>query len=138
MKTSELKKIVEENGFRLVESDVRYCVVNENYTMYADIIKTVQDDFRVQRWCPKVIAKAILEYAYTPLEEREEEKKYYLKFPKEFIFSEEKAYLNVHTLILKCAIGDAGDCPQVRTVFTQKEIDKMPFDTKFFQKVEVK
>ena len=136
MKTSELKKIVEENGLRLVESDVRYCVVDKNYTQYADTIKTMQDDFRVQRFCPKVIAQAILDYAYTPLEEREEEKKYWLVFPKAF-HNEIEIVLGKYSNGYDCC-GTEASKEKFKVKFTQKEIDEMPFDTKFFEKVEVK
>jgi len=136
MKTSELKKIVEENGLRLVESDVRYCVVDKNYTQYADTIKTMQDDFRVQRFCPKVIAQAILDYAYTPIEEREEEKKYYLKFPKGYAGIPMYVRLNFGGYDRTYSSNDY-HCTSSQTQFTQKEIDEMPFDTKFFEKVLV-
>ncbi len=57
-------------------------------------------------------------------EEREEEKKYCLIFPKEFVN-------------FRCLMVFTKD-NTYKTQFTQKEIDEMPFDTSVFTKEEVK
>lgn len=79
--------------------------------------------------------KLMFEYANTPLAEREEEKKYRLKMPKEFnagglyVLKQD----DIENYFFKaCHFENA------QSVFTQKEIDDMPFDTKFFIKEEVK
>ena len=78
----------------------------------------------------RLIEKAI-EYTETPLEEREEEKKYCLRVP-----FHDYAYLNFYkgSYVFAGKIQEAG----YQTKFTQKEIDAMPFDTNFFIKEETK
>ena len=77
---------------------------------------------------------AIAEYLSTPAEEREEEKKYYLKMPKGF--NDNNLY------VLKNHSSDnyftkLYNFEGYKYAFTQKEIDDMPFDTNFFIKEEV-
>lgn len=137
MKTSELKKIVEDNGrmFEFFESVIRIL----NYRSYATIGKVsliIGKEFSIDNTCPKAIAQAILDYAYTPLEEREEEKKYWLVFPKAFN-NEIEIVLGKYSNGYDCC-GTEASKEKFKVKFTQKEIDEMPFDTKFFEKVEVK
>jgi len=134
MKTSELKKIVEENGYKttsylewidISKDGIKLCYVSTRTIRLFNVFDSLQD---------KVIAQAILDYAYTPLEEREEEKMYYLKSKLKdrdlnelFVVNGSALYNNERYL-----------SPTMRNQYTQKEIDEMPFDTKFFEKVEVK
>ena len=72
----------------------------------------------------------VVEYIKTPVEEREEPKKYYLRLPKAFT-EEEYSYLNYITDgfgILSGFRFDSKDpCPKFnQTKFTQKEIDNLP------------
>lgn len=134
MKTSELKKILEENGFNLIEIHDTWIDIEREDMKVGYVSLLAEKDFKTNTCCPKYIAQVVLEYAYTPLEEREEEKKYWLKsklkdrgMREVFVFKggaicDNKMYLSV----------------SIRSAFTQKEIDEMPFDTKFFEKVEVK
>jgi hypothetical protein len=104
--------------------------------MYADVSLKEFGEFKIYSHCPKLIALAILDYAYTPIEEREEEKKYRLKMP--FINDEDESYLNFVRNRNGWLLSDErDDLENYKTQFTQKEIDEMPFDTKFFDKVEV-
>ena len=131
MKTSELKKSVEGNAFKLAfigdwvdfldKDDVKRGYVSVTYPNMLCIFDS----------CPKNIAQLILDYAYTPLEEREEEKKYCLRVP-----FHDYAYLNFYkgSYVFAGKIQEAG----YQTKFTQKEIDAMPFDTNFFIKEETK
>lgn len=137
MKTSELKKIIEDNGCSF--TDDKHCntyLINfKNHKEYLNNLVAYVDKkdcyMNISSICPKVIAQAILDYAYTPLSEREEEKKYYLIVP----FSKFQ-YLNLYAndYLFAGRIQEAG----YKTQFTQKEIDAMPFDTNFFIKEEVK
>ena len=81
--------------------------------------------------CPKDVRLLLSEYTSTPLEEREEEKKYCLRVP-----FHDYAYLNFYkgSYVFAGKIQEAG----YQTKFTQKEIDAMPFDTNFFIKEETK
>ena len=131
MKTSELKKSVEGNAFKLAfigdwvdfldKDDVKRGYVSVTYPNMLCIFDS----------CPKNIAQLILDYAYTPLAEREEEKKYSLK-SKLFEFGTERHLYLINSTIHKqyCLALN------VSQSFTQKEIDDMPFDTNFFIKEE--
>jgi len=131
MKTSELKKIVEQNGYELHIGYVSVSINGKRSTL-ANIAKnggtlSMLDGIGFE------VAKAIIEYAYTPLEEREEEKKYCLKFPEVFI----EDYL--------CKFESNGSrfhgvtLPNRESIFTQKEIDALPKSWQdFFEKVEIK
>lgn len=140
MKTEELKKIVEDNDgvFKNNVDDAEIYIYHKCENV-GDINKNRVKEFNLYS-CPKAIAHAIVDYANTPLEEREEEKKYYLLFPKGYRV--EKVYLG------RCddiSFGNFGDYLNTtildgfyKVKFTQKEIDAMPFDTNFFIKEEVK
>lgn len=87
MKTSELKKIVEDNKC-IFKKDITLngiWIFNKNNLSVAYISNNISNNFNLGRDCPKVIAQAILDYAYTPLEKREEceeQKKYWVVLPK--------------------------------------------------------
>lgn len=84
--------------------------------------------------CPQGLAIFLMDYNYTPLEEREEqEKKYRLKFPSGY--NQILTYLGLSLRGFDCVGIECSELYQ--TQFTQKEIDAMPFDTNFFIKEEV-
>lgn len=132
MKTSELKKIVEDNKCRIeFNNDWIDFYENENRIGYlSEKYKAILSIFGN---CPKVIAQIILDYSYTPLEEREEEKKYRLRFPDSFV----KSYLIFDKRDHNYFSGSNVKYESCENQFTQKEIDAMPFDTNFFIKEEV-
>ena len=129
MKTSELKNIIKECGF-----DFEYLgeeIFIKNNSSCFGMVNTENNTAYIEENLPLTIAKALLDYAYTPLEEREAENKYYLRVP-----FHDYIYLNFY----KCSYIFAGKIQEAsyQTKFTQKEIDAMPFDTNFFIKEEVK
>lgn len=145
MKTSELKKIVEDNKFIFMNSDCNKSIFiyknledQANYRQSSFISKQ-HAWFGVDDNMPKVIAQAILDYAYTPLEEREELKKYYLRFPKGYNkwYSYLAKEIDVNNGEYDCT-GRFIDYTKYQNTFTQEEIDAIPFDTSFFIKEEVK
>ncbi len=139
MKTSELIKKVEEfgNGLSVV-------LTNETLMLFADngqtlictvddtIITTQKERFAVNSLISNAI-ELMFEYAKTPLEEREEEKKYYLRFP--IAFNPILTYLGLSMRGYDCVGFDSSEL--YKKQFTQKEIDAMPFDTSFFIKEEI-
>jgi len=138
MKTSELMKIVEENGCNFMNSGDYYKIDGGAY-IFAKVNKG-NSEFLILHKLPKDIAQAVLEYAYTPLEEREEEKKYLLMFPKGYTkYGKSALTLNIHDNFYFNGGFDAEktELSNYKKKFTQKEIDEMPFDTKFFEKVLV-
>lgn len=134
MKTSGLKKIVEENCCTLHNSG-EWIVIYKKDTKLGFVSKINCATFITYDNMPKVIAQAILDYAYTPLEEREE-KKYQLRLniSRDDI---DDIYLNLNFDTYRYFMYNNEQSNWRKNVFTQKEIDDMPFDTKFFEKVEV-
>lgn len=143
MKTSELKKIVEDNGFLFRKTNNLNVYIDDKggnlfslqnlETIYVDIQRVVRTK------SAKNVLRALLDYSETPLEEREEEKKYRLVFPKGY--RKEKVYLGKVEDISSHNHGDYLNTTILdgfyKVIFTQKEIDEMPFDTNFFIKEEV-
>ncbi len=137
MKTSEFKKIVEENGCEIYYSTGYLELRMEDGTV-SKINKYNDGDYLIYgEACTKLIAQSIIDYAYTPLEERGEEKKYRLRLPSCFDATNpyylfyHKGFSIEYQIVLKVSGGDND------YAFTQKEIDEMPFDTSFFIKEEV-
>ena len=138
MKTSELKKIIKENGIAFDEYDtnISFNTGCGKFTIYKKLneLEIEEGTFNSN---DSDFLENIIKYVKTPLEEREEEKKYYLKMPKEFhsklgfrfyVELHDNCYIIVKETDIKKEISE----------FTQKEIDAMPFDTNFFIKEEVK
>lgn len=135
MKTSEFRKYLEENWkFEETEDCFKIhglVVVNKRSNrlefltlMYLDSLNTI------------TLVKKIIEYACTPILEREEEKKYRLLTPQ--AFSNLQRGLVYSENFREFFVAIVGTEPQsIKSKFTQKEIDAMPFDTKFFIKEEV-
>ena len=66
----------------------------------------------------------IVNYARTPVKEREEPKKYYLRLP-DYLY-ESSSYLNYNAIDKKyCFFGGFG-FGELQTQFTQEEIDNLP------------
>lgn len=143
MKTSELIKRIETLGNGLSVE-----LLNKNVVLFADnkqtqicevhdnIVTTHKETFAINSLISNAI-ESMFEYAKTPLEEREEEKKYRLKLNELFI-SKDGRYLNFNTINGKFDFNTQCELTKVKTSFTQQEIDAMPFDTNFFIKEEVK
>lgn len=143
MKTSELKKIVEDNKFIFVNNDCNRSIFiyknSEEQMNYRQSVFISKENvwFGIDDYIPKNVAQAILDYAYTPLEEREEEKKYRLRLPFEncgenYLYHDLDDY-DWYLQHSKILVTENYKCK-----FTQEEIDAMPFDTNFFIKEEVK
>lgn len=75
------------------------------------------------------ILTSAIAYAETPLDERQEEKKYYLKH--RFLEHHNYSYLNYDQKLQKLYLNDKVRIDYVQTQFTQKEIDeiKEKYDT---------
>lgn len=99
----------------------------------------VYDGYVVSSERSKKLVRYILDYLDTPIEEREEEKKYHLRFPKGYNswYSYLAKEINKDNGEYDCS-GKCIDNEKYKNIFTQKEIDEMPFDTNFFVKEEVK
>ena len=134
MKTIELvKKLEKIDGVKIYHQD--FISLSMNGIKIATVGKIGQW-LEIETNCPDEVAKTLFEYYLTPLEEREEEKRYILIFPSCF---DEFKYLKFNNITKKYSrsIQSFVSLNDVKTIFTQKEIDAMPFDTNFFIKEEV-
>lgn len=146
MKTKEFIKRVEELGFKVNKGITRICIVSEGLTVatistervhYINCFCFVDIEWKNQ----DKLFNLIVEYAKTPIEDREEEKKYYLKHRWIKNSINGKGYLNcfIHDDIMR--LSSTLQDKSAKTQFTRKEIEeiKKKFDTdlKDFELVEV-
>ena len=144
MKTDELKRIAKENDYILSRpfGDFTFTEgVGENYINISGDYKN-RIWFSIPSFCNEKdfnMIKAAVEFAETPLEEREEPKKYYLKH--KWIETEGYNYLNfeIKDNNYICASQNKSDLYQ--TTFTKEEIEeikrKLNTDLNDFEIVEV-
>lgn len=149
MRIDELKRIAEENGYefyngyvrieisrRIGDSDCKNEIVINKYSLnelWISIVDCQDNDLKV--------IKAAIEFAETPIPDREEEKKFYLKhrwiFNKDFyMYLQKTSYDEKKMSVRSLDFSDGNDIK-----FTLKEIEKIKkkFDTdlKDFELVEV-
>lgn len=147
MRIDELKRIAEENEYELTECLEQYKFVRRSKILDHRItIGKVRANglwISIKVWCDEKdfnMIKAAVEFAETPPEDREEEKKFYLKH--RWIKGCVIMYLYRNELNGYCYLGDKKCRPHRQKRFTLKEIEeiKEKFDTdlKDFEVVEVK
>lgn len=150
MKTKEFIKRVEELGFEVFNED-GYLVVKDEYgynLAYVNKTTLTQMSTDYMEWDgvydedKTKLFDLIVEYAKTPVNEREEEKKFYLKhrwFKPSPIY---KNYLNYWIGNDEYWLDYKNESKEIQTQFTLKEIDeiKEKFNTDLgdFKKTEVK
>ena len=142
MKYSEFKREVEKMGFthntRCAEIVVKVhgrtvmgVSTNREY-----IVDSEWDEFQSLH---KKIQGELFDLAYqlakTPLAEREEEKKYYLRLATKIDVYEDRRYLNMDIPNEKYTLSENKDDAYYKASFTESEIAEM--DITGFQKVEV-
>ena len=127
MKTKEFIKRVKELGYNCFTNE-SYIFINKGYPWIATI--ALHRMYYMELWTnDNKLGELCLEYAKTPIEEREEEKKYYLrKFNKKFY---ENEYLNYNKYYKNWSLGDDIEDDQYQTKFTCSEIEniKKKFNT---------
>ena len=146
MKYSEFKQVVEELGYTFFENKYEVRILDNGACKLIIIDKTdthVIDPNNVSYITLSHKDKTELldlacELAKTPLAEREEEKRYWLRFTtptllKNFI---PDGYLNIHRESNELSLSsDKKDTEYFKTIFTESEIAEMDIDG--FEKVEV-
>lgn len=135
MKTKEFIKKINELGYDVKETE-HSMIVRKEYTNLAVIDKENIYGFKYFYHNDKDLFKLCVDYTSTPIEEREEEKKYYLrKFNKKFY---EYEYLNYNKYYNHWVLGDDIEDAQYKTKFTWKEIEdiKKKFDTELCEFVK--
>ena len=147
MKTKELIKRVEELGylFHNYKNAVVIYGMNQKYAaqvwkdkrfkldMCSENIDDLQDEVKGE------LFDLFVEYARTPLDEREEEKKFYLKH--RWLRSRSKNMIVNKDCLDEYFLSDEFQSDDYQTQFTEKEIDeikeKFNTDLKDFKKTEV-
>lgn len=127
MKTKEFIKKVEELGFAVNTVENYYVILNK-ILVCAEICRTSNRVNLFHECLEKNdLLKICVEYARTPIEEREEEEKFYLQKMKTFYDTcdEEYAFLNLDMDDNTFFLSDVGQYDNCKTQFTQKEIDKI-------------
>lgn len=128
MKTKEFIKKINELGYNVKETE-HTIIVRKEFTHLAVIDKENIYGFKYFCHNDKDLFKLCVDYTSTPIEEREEDKKYYLrKFNKKFY---ENEYLNYNKYYKHWSLGDDIEDAQYQTKFTCSEIEniKKKFNT---------
>lgn len=148
MRTKKYKKIVEDNGYKYYENN--YSITARKYSEeHYDIeikvgkLRPGRLEVNIKGFCgdeSDIILKA-MELAETPLEDRREEKKFYLKhrwFKPKSVY---KNYLNYWIGTNEYWLDYKNETEEIQTQFTRKEIEeiKKKFNTDLadFKEVEV-
>ncbi len=147
MKTKEFIKRVKELGFEVFNED-DYLVIKDEYeSNVANVNKTTLAQMSTDyiEWDEiydedkTKLFDLLIEYAKTPIEDRKEEKKFYLKH--RWIKGCVIMYLYRNTLNGYCYLGDKKCRPHRQKMFTLKEIEeikeKYNTDLKDFEMIEV-
>ena len=145
MKTSELIKKLSELSYVCVFEDTKIIVMDQYgnkwiaIERYKEAVGTgisTYEDMYIPRGNFKLL-NIIMEYCRTELEDREEEKKYWLKTHNSFnALNRHLIYSDIYHGFVLLGVNDESNA-YIKAQFTQKEIDAMPFDTNFFIKEEV-
>lgn len=144
MKYSKLKEIAVEAGYDILDDPNRYCMKHRYRNNCISVNKTlVKFIFIENEHCRPEdfeVIKAAMELAETPPEERQEEKKYYLRH--RFLVEEGDCnYLNYDHSLRELNLSDIGQSKSTQTQFTQAEIEdiKEKYKTTLddFEQIEV-
>ena len=133
MKTSELRKIVGENLYKFEKiGDFIYIHYLGLKAMILDLRNnsiTVDNGVRLTTPCIKKIMVALIEYSLTPLNEREDEKKYRIMIDNAISAMNECLTLRVTKNTYYFSIFDNND-GLFQRIFTQSEVDNFPTEIK--------
>lgn len=123
VKAMGLAAIAVDEFFRVENSDGYIVAFVDTKLMYT--FNTVYDNFQeLSEFDRKRLLNLLVKYASTPLEERETQQKFYLKFAPlgdESCFN----YLNYNSSLNCIRLNDCYQTPMCKTQFTQKEIDEI-------------
>lgn len=149
MRTKEFTRRVEELGFVCEKGEEVYFIYNKEGTKYASVCHNVPNqisnmerewDFLDKEEQEKLF-DLVVEYAKTPIEDREEEKKFYLRH-RWLENKEECNYLNFDINGLYYSLNTKPEVGWAKTKFTRREIDeikeKFNTDLSDFDEEEVK
>ena len=143
MKYSEFETEVEKMGFYIGYSPLYLFVVDRYTERLASISKEfdmwLDTEYQEFPKLPQEQRAALFDLLYviskTPLAEREEEKRYYLRLATKIDVYEDRRYLNMDIPNEKYTLSENKDDAYYKAIFTESEISQM--DITGFQKVEV-
>jgi hypothetical protein len=144
MKTSELKRIVEENGYEFQKTNQSIFIrLNDFKIMGLDLhdhTVVLYEGVSLRTNQIKRNMVALIQYSNTPISEREDEKKYCLEIA---IHTGVAKFVNKNKETGGFSILTIQEDERYKTLFTQSEIDNFPSEIKgaiecgFLRKVEV-
>lgn len=131
MKTKEFIKRVKDLGLACEKAKEVYIIYDYDGHEYASVCHTIPNRISNMEIAWDLLDKdtqnelfdIIVEYAKTPIEEREDEQKYYLKH--RFLNSNVNQFLNRDLTSHIFGLSTKKDYSALQTKFTQKEIDKI-------------
>jgi len=141
MKTSELKKWLDEKGWIYEEDELS--IIIHGVLVISKNHKEIEFYYRI--WSEENgldLLNKVLEYTNTPLNEREDEKKYCIKSYNDVTPSDRYLSLSIFAKIFYFSMFDYDETNYQR-IFTQSEIENFPAEIKgaiecgFLRKVEV-
>lgn len=145
MKYKELARVAVKAGWTITENREIYSLEKETEEaerritigkIYSKLIFINNDICRTEDFA---VIKAAIELAETPLEDRYEEKKYYLRH--RFLNDKTENYLNFFRIIPGLDLGNKKQYKEIQTQFTKREIEKIKKDCKTdlkdFEQIEV-
>ena len=148
MKTSELKRIVEENGYEFQKTKHFIFIRIDDFRVFGlDLDNNsvvLYDCVSLDTGGIKKIMVTLIEYSLTPLNEREDEKKYRIELAeiRESVLTKDGIRATIYTL--SSMITSSNETKVIlNNIFTQSEIDNFPKEIKraiecgFLRKVEV-
>src|SRR5699024_1338446 len=132
MKTSEFIKYFEDEGYETMFD--AYCdkgvlFMNKNHEVLLHVLKgdRIDTDYcafnDLDSSKKQEYYEVVFEYLMTPIEERKEEKKYYLK---QIGIENNHSFLNYDSSICEYSTYDKREFGTCQTQFTQSEIDEVP------------
>ena len=147
MRTKELIKLVgqlealyvkdhgDKLGFYEVGSDNPYFILPKLAEKWSDCKTNLRCISKAKLEILLDAGDHIVGYLNTPLAEREEEKRYYLRLATKIDVYEDRRYLNMDIPNEKYTLSENKDDAYYKAIFTESEISQM--DITGFQKVEV-
>src|SRR5699024_394275 len=132
MKTSEFIEKIEILGFYIKDFDSNLKITNSKSCIYvADVSKSVFRMISTNYQCFTLLDNGrklylldiLIKYATTPPEEREDEKRYYLR---QIGINEYDNFLNLEYETQSYYVSSNEEFYDYKTQFTQSEIDNMP------------
>lgn len=143
MKYKELEKIAMKADYNIIDDPntfyMRNIYKNNEISVYKNRVNFIFINNEHCRPEDFEVIKAAMELAETPPEERQEEKKYYLKH--RFLEDGSRSYLNSDYRFQELYLNGSDQFEEIQTQFTQEEIDeiKEKYDTTLddFEQIEV-